>query len=314
MQLLLAKTALIDFDILPYLYGFVHEHKRYKILSPAQTFGEEVVHEVLDSDLTKRQADSSLGDHPVGSTVAEYLTPSPLAVCLGDVAKGIKKILSNTKVSDYQGFMTGPGNFRLYTATIQPYKGNRVAPKPLLYHQIKQYLLENYKVQVAVGNEADDELSIAQDPNGTTIICSIDKDLRINPGRHYNISTQELSEIDTFGYLEIKLGGGTSVTKKIVGGGLKFFWAQCLMGDPTDNIPKVAGYGPVKVMTTLEGATSHIACYEIVKKIYDDKFGEVEGPRRLLEVGRLLWMQQEPHEVWVPPCLPIKTEKVSPNV
>ena len=92
--------------------------------------------------------------------------------------------------------------------------------------------------------EADDGMTMAavNDINNA-IICSKDKDLRMAPGWHMDMDTDELVFVrpDEFGTIWLD---DTKSSKKLVGWGPKFFWAQCLMGDTVDNIaglPIMAG-------------------------------------------------------------------------
>lgn len=81
--------------------------------------------------------------------------------------------------------------------------------------------------------------------------------------------------------------------KKLIGTGLRFFYAQCLMGDSVDNIPGLGRFGPKKTHTELFRCTTEEELFTTVQRLYVEKLGEEEGNRRLLEMGRLLWMTQE---------------------
>lgn len=92
--------------------------------------------------------------------------------------------------------------------------------------------------------EADDGMAQAGNDSDNNVICSMDKDLRMAPGWHMDMNTDELiyQPRGDFGWIDLD---DTKSTKKVVGYGPKFFWAQCLMGDPVDNvqgIPVVSGY------------------------------------------------------------------------
>lgn len=84
--------------------------------------------------------------------------------------------------------------------------------------------------------EADDGMTMAAIADiDNAIICSKDKDLRMAPGWHMDMDTDELVFVrpDEFGTIWLD---DTKSSKKLVGWGPKFFWAQCLMGDTVDNI------------------------------------------------------------------------------
>lgn len=91
--------------------------------------------------------------------------------------------------------------------------------------------------------EADDGMAQAAyaDPENA-IICSADKDLLMVPGWKLDMYTNVIrQEKDAFGWIDLDRSKSSA---KIIGGGTKFFWAQCLMGDTADNIsgiPEVPG-------------------------------------------------------------------------
>lgn len=122
-------------------------------------------------------------------------------------------------------------------AVQQEYQANRAgaeAPKDL--HAIRGYMAENLPCVVHLDQEADDGLAQANygavDPK-LSIIASKDKDLRMVPGLHLNMDAYDIVDIPHgyFGHLEID---DTKSTKKVVGYGPKFFFAQCIMGDQAD--------------------------------------------------------------------------------
>jgi 5'-3' exonuclease len=136
---------------------------------------------------------------------------------------------------DYRGFISGPRNFRTKVAKIKKYKGNRdSSSRPRYYDAIREYMINFLGVEVSDGIEADDILGILQNDN--TIICSIDKDLNMVPGMHYNFNMKELYYISPEE-------------------GVYNFLRQMLTGDPSDNIPGINRIGDVKSERLLQGKT-----------------------------------------------------------
>tara|TARA_R110000772_G_scaffold184459_4_gene295478 strand:+ start:4153 stop:5013 length:861 start_codon:yes stop_codon:yes gene_type:complete len=210
----------------------------------------------------------------------------------------IKEAVGATKTTF---FLTGSSNFRVDLASILPYKGGRPAEKPHHYQRVRDYLTNFYKAEVIEGYEADDAMSIAQmqgfddakhkarskakidNPDAVgnyvigyecneTIICSLDKDLMMVPGWHYNWGKDEktyVSDLD----------------------GYRTFFAQCLTGDKSvDNIPGLFGVGKKSASVKYVGeCTSRLAMYERVHKEYYDRFGSY-WQQFLLENAALLWM------------------------
>lgn len=137
----------------------------------------------------------------------------------------MRKAIKGSNGTHFIGFLTNGGkNYRLQDATTREYKGNRAGKdKPKWFNKIREYLIKTWKCQVMQGIEADDALAIAQqyflERGIKSVICSLDKDLRQQPGLHFNWDTNILDYVD-----ENK--------------GQLYLWRQVITGDlGTDNIP-----------------------------------------------------------------------------
>lgn len=196
---------------------------------------------------------------------------------------------------NYKYYLTGPGNYRDKLATIKKYKGNRdPLHKPFWYKEIRQYLQDRYAAVVVSGWEADDQVAMEQwqAPPETTVICTADKDLLMVPGLHYNYNKKV----------------GTIISFKDA---LKAFYMQLLTGDTTDNIGGCYKVGKKKAAQILDGLEHdyelYAACltaYETSLNKYGDVYKGLNAKEALLENARLLWMQQYPGQLWVPPGEP----------
>jgi hypothetical protein len=194
-------------------------------------------------------------------------------------------------------------NFRLAIATVRPYKGNRKdKPKPAHFYNLMAYMLAEYDVRVANGMEADDLLGIYQAAgmraNKETIICTRDKDLRINPGMHYGWACGAQAatppyEVQPFGQIEL-VEKGKDKKKVIKGDGLMFFYSQVLTGDTTDDYPGLPGCGAVKAFKVLGECETEdelvAACYALYQAKYES---DEEVNDRMEEQARLAWMCQK---------------------
>lgn len=201
----------------------------------------------------------------------------------------IDNTLAETGADEFSIFLSGENNFRY---DIYPeYKANRKAPKPRHLKTLKEYLVDKYGAQVSDGCEADDLIGIAQcnwfegrDPT-TTIICSIDKDLRMIPGNHYSF---EISGVSSKG------DRWTRPMEKVFVEpfeGLRRFYTQILTGDSTDNVKGAAGIGKVKAERILQDCTTESELFEAVK----DYFSTEE---ELLMTGQCLWIFRKPNDRW----------------
>lgn len=229
----------------------------------------------------------------------EYkLEVEPLDHCLQMVRTTI------TAIEDVVGhggefFITGGGNFRNDLATIRKYKGNRSEfSRPTHYEAIRTYLKEAWSAKEITGQEADDEIGIRayeineQSSDQKAVIVSIDKDLDMIAGFHYNWVKKEKYVIDA---------------KQAIFN----FYMQMLVGDTTDNIPGVKGIGPKKALALLDGLSKEKALYGAVRDCWYDNHphgvqcedgSTISVDKALLEVGRLLWIKRERNEpLWEPP-------------
>lgn len=195
-------------------------------------------------------------------------------------------------------------NFREQIAVTRKYK-ERKSNKPFHYHNLRAYILQEHSPTIAWGMEADDLLAVYQDRLGlTTVICSRDKDLRQVPGMQYGWECGEQpgfgpSLIDEIGTLELPK------PNKVVGTGLKFFFAQAITGDPVDTIPGLPRGGPALAYKTLKDCETEEEMYDAVASLYENKYGE-EWEEKLTEQLSLLWMVRELDEegqpvMYVPP-------------
>lgn len=241
------------------------------------------------------------------------------------VDEKIQRIIEQSGADDWVGYLThSSSNFRLDLATILPYKGNRSgSTKPPKYQMLRDYLLDQYpdNVSLVEGMEADDQLAIDQyknrdflrrnyysyiedDPieeeflgsedefveaSSDTIICTIDKDLKMVPGWHYNWNTDEkifVTEIE----------------------GLRWFYTQCLTGDMTDNIKGLHGVGAKSTLISkLQDMDTEEQMFKHVHAEYVKRFGSY-ADQFLLENGRLLWMLKDKEEMWEFPLITTNEE------
>lgn len=182
----------------------------------------------------------------------------------------VQQIIEATDATGTILYLTGKNNFR---KKINPeYKANRKDTVPPVYLQeCRQYLVDNHNAIISDGCEADDLLGINQTQD--TIICSLDKDLRMIPGNHYNWTKVELDR----------------VTKQ---DGLRHFYKQMLIGDKSDNIFGVDKIGPVKAAKLIDHLDDEQVMFEVVWAKYN------EDAARFVMNANCLWIQRNHGEIW----------------
>lgn len=234
----------------------------------------------------------------------------PIQHAIHLVKKCIKEMTHRFETENIKIYLTSGdrSNFRFAIATTLPYKGNRdkninpKAPdKPYHYDNLRRYILYKYNTTMVTGIEADDAMGIAQmynidNPDLQTIICSIDKDMDMIPGLHYNFVTDELYSCDDPGELML-----SSSKRKLRGTGYKWFYAQMLLGDSSDNIPGIPMFGPVKTYDALKDMNDEESMWKAVERIYLDRLMDSgltyeQVYDRLYEVADLLWIWRKPHD------------------
>lgn len=207
------------------------------------------------------------------------------------ITKKLQSICNIWGTYDYEIFLTDTNreaNFRDKLATIQPYKGNRKGEKPRWLGPIRDYLVDVHGAVVVSGIEADDELGKRQTDD--TMIVTIDKDLLMIPGRHYNFKTDRVWVAYDPGQLLLKSKRNAKgiLRHNLTGVGFKWLCAQCFLGDKVDNIPGLRGYGEIATYRLLNKDLCMAHLWDIVLVEFK-KHGKLE---QLLEIVELLWIQR----------------------
>lgn len=204
-------------------------------------------------------------------------------------------IINATQCSSYRLFLSDSrGNFR--NSIFPLYKANRTAPKPVHYEHLSNEVVGSLAGEVAFGEEADDAIGICAGQYKDYTIVTIDKDLDQIPGLHFNWRK------NTFNY----------VTEEEA---RRFFWYQCLVGDPGDNIvPAVGlscpGIGHKKATEALRHVSTEEDYFRCTRDLFRAKcysrnndFCRDSSDVRLQITGQLVKIRRKPNEIWQPPQL-----------
>ena len=133
------------------------------------------------------------------------------------------ELCMEVECDEYEGYLTGTGNFRYELAKTAPYKGNRISEKPIHLQALRNHLVESWGFVIVDGIEADDIVATrGTELKDECIIVGIDKDLLQIPGWHYNYRKHTKQYVDEFT-------------------GWYNFYLQILTGDVADNIKGLKG-------------------------------------------------------------------------
>lgn len=222
----------------------------------------------------------------VARRVASTTNFEPTWIAESRCEEMIYGMLEETGADDYVIYLTD-STFNFRKSIYPDYKANRPAEEPIHNQYLKEFMIKKHKAIIAPEQEADDYLGINQDKiDYTTIICSIDKDLKQIPGNHYNFVKGEHSFVSNEEAAE-------------------FFYIQLLAGDKGDNIHGIPGLGPKRAKTYLDKWFEKIkirthpsyieACFERYKKQY--KTNE-EAKKWMLLWGQVVKIRQYEDEIW----------------
>lgn len=279
---------LIDADIVVYRGGYAAERTSYLLFAKGD---EEMGHVASFRYMKDVNGWIDFWGHSKDDfTIEKKKEIQPLSNALQNVRTIVQGILNAMGSNDYTLYLTSndKSNFRYDVAITHPYKGNR-KEKPHWYNEIREYLINEWDAVVVEGMEADDALGIEQyaqmadegipENHHTSCICTIDKDLDMIPGYHYNFVKKEKYW----------------VTEEE---GIKNFYIQLLTGDTTDNIIGLKGVGPVGAKKILAECDTEFDMYYACCMAYKEKDLPHE---RLVENANLLWIRREEGIEWSKP-------------
>ena len=254
--------ALIDLDVVLHAVSAAAENSFYAV--PVDDGAELFQY--------KKDAKHYCLEHNIDpDAIIKSKDPEPIANVCHSAKVMVGSIVEKSGAADYIGFLSGPNNFR---KTICPlYKAHRTEERPTHFQALKDYMLQYMKVEMKDGFEADDLMGIYQTlqmykSNYPTIICTIDKDLDMISGYHYNWSKDSVYYVSEHE-------------------GALHFWSQMLAGDPVDGIVGIRGIGMKTAQKLLEALPENEwECYVGLRYAM-----EFDDPEEIFERNKkLLWI------------------------
>jgi hypothetical protein len=192
-------------------------------------------------------------------------------------------IFSHFKAKAFVFCFSAPSKdvFRNWISQEKLYKGNRKGKADLYDYDQKwddmayvfRYIQNNYTTLAFSDLEADDLLSMLQHPTDT-FIFSHDKDLKQVIGFHYDMTRRLLV------YTDEKEGFERLID-------------QVLLGDTTDNIPGLKGFGPKALDKFKEELYAEDQFEYLIQAIqrFIDKYGLLQGMDAFAEMWHLVSMR-----------------------
>lgn len=183
----------------------------------------------------------------------------------------LKNIFSHTGVNNYVIILKSSENYFNYRKIIEPtYKKTRNKDAPKFHDDVKKYIINNYNCYIINGAESDDVyaslmVNFKEISNLQPIGVSIDKDLLIVPGYHYNYDKKTYVDIqDPMGDIthDVK-------TNKVKSWGKLRLYQMLLQGDAADNVKGIQGIGQIRSFHILRRVKNdNNSCFQIVKSYY----------------------------------------------
>ncbi len=286
---------LIDADSIVYRSACATETRCYNAI-----FSDGYISDL--GHITKKMAHASMKSRGIPTDdyrLEKYIEYEPeghaVALCKGQV----NKIITSCGYSNISLYLTSndKSNFRFNLVnTPGPagfgYKEGRPS-RPRHYSAARNSIIA-MGAEIIKDIEADDKLGIeaCKDPDGTIIVHQ-DKDINMIPGNHYDFVSDKFMKVHEPGILVLNKTGGKKPKKVLSGNGIKWFYAQMLLGDRCDNIPGIRGVGDVAAYKLLKDCKEEQEMIDKVLKVYYTKLSS-DIEKRFLEVADLLWILRKP--------------------
>jgi 5'-3' exonuclease len=198
--------------------------------------------------------------------------------------KDLQELLDTVFCTEYLMAVKGPGNYR--NLMYPEYKLNRHADptKQNMFVPVLRKLAVHEDLAIeSDGREADDLMRIwaeqAMAAGDDYIICSIDKDLKCIPGKHYLMHKDKKHTI--------------VVSPEEA---MRHYYEQLLKGDPTDNIPGVPRVGDVKATKLLAPFSTEEEFQAQVVEQYLIAYGEDLWKDYLLSNAKMIHLQKNAND------------------
>lgn len=237
------------------------------------------------------------GDGPCYAVAA---TVKRLDTAIRRFQQDVLKFMFLANAQDCRVHLTASGSDKFGRHRVlaaKPYQGNRKnKAKPALLEPLREamadrsnWLEEFHHVTLHREREADDGMMMdAYELGDHGVTRSEDKDLRMTPYPYMDIESGRVMQGMPVGYLYLKTMNDGS--RKCLGQGPLFFWAQLIMGDTADNIQGLDKLGAVAAYDMLGACTDIDTAANIVIDEYRRR------DQNVVAEGWLLWLTRHQHD------------------
>lgn len=266
--------AVIDGDEFIYGVGFACEERVVQARQKGKEVNKDKPEEGVATFKNKTQMfkffDGILDKDKV-EELFEYETTrkaEPVANALSTMKRTINNVCKRLNAGQFEIYIGGENNFRDKLPLPKKYKDREDALKPLLFQEIKDYLLKYQGAELVTGREADDVITSRMYDgfkSGTKVIgITQDKDATQSSGWLYNAKTPKIEPRYIKGLGEVHMDNSNNVK----GTGRKFLYAQMLVGDSVDT------YNPRDLVESITGKKPRYGdktCFNVLDKLNTDK-------------------------------------------
>lgn len=199
-------------------------------------------------------------------------------VIIGKVNK-LKRLAGCTDVLIVIG---GSTNFRTRLPLLYScYKDRKDNYRPPNLKEVRELIITLFPYQVSDDCEADDLIGHYQylgRNDQSYIVVTEDKDAVQTPGFILNPRTEEITDCNGFGELDLitKVSSSGSKSYKLKGRGRKFLYAQLIYGDRVDTYhPFPKTYSDLKTHKLLNDCETDKDCWEVIVKEYKSHYENI---------------------------------------
>ena len=178
-------------------------------------------------------------------------------------------------------------NFRYDVGKFKPYKGNREFEPPRHYFEIIDYIIRRWKGVAIKYVEVDDAIAqsaaMLRMERSPYVVVSDDKDMNMIPGLHLKHSKNEWINGDNKVFIreDFSMKNDTPTYKYTLDAtGEMKLWLQMIVGDTSDNIAGVLGYGLNKAQAAgfepgINPSDAKLIVWNLYKEVYGTSYREM---------------------------------------